>query len=78
VVGGRRSEIYAPKHFDAFREAVNNQTPEQQTSSVNTMANLDQILQRASLTSNAEEGLNELRYTILTQGIPANNEGMVS
>lgn len=42
------------------------------------MANLDQILQRASLTSNAEEGLNELRYTILTQGIPANNEGMVS
>jgi cell cycle arrest protein BUB2 len=42
------------------------------------MTNLDQILQRASLTSNPEEGLNELRYTILTQGIPANNEGMVS
>lgn len=39
------------------------------------MPNLDMLLlgQRRG-----EEGLNDLRYTILTQGIPANSEGMVS
>ncbi|KAF2797888.1 cell division control protein 16 [Melanomma pulvis-pyrius CBS 109.77] len=40
------------------------------------MTNLDQLLSRGSLTGHPEEGLNELRYTILTQGIPANSEGM--
>lgn len=52
-------------------------TPPRRTTH-NSMADLDQILQRVSNTSNSEERLDELRYTILTQGIPANNEGMVS
>lgn len=40
------------------------------------MTNLDMLLLKGP-TGNVEDGLNELRYTILTQGIPANNEGMV-
>ena len=40
------------------------------------MTNLDMLLLRGP-SSGPEEGLNELRYTILTQGIPANGEGMV-
>jgi hypothetical protein len=39
--------------------------------------NLELLLLRGPAGGNAEEGLNELRYTILTQGIPANSEGMV-
>lgn len=42
------------------------------------MSNLDMLLLRGSSLVDAEEGLNELRYTILTKGIPANSEGMVS
>jgi cell cycle arrest protein BUB2 len=40
------------------------------------MANLDMLLLKGPL-SDVEGGLNELRYTILTSGIPANSEGMV-
>ncbi|PVH99513.1 cell division control protein 16 [Periconia macrospinosa] len=39
------------------------------------MTNLDFLLNKGP-SGNVEDGLNELRYTILTQGIPANNEGM--
>ncbi|KAF1951819.1 cell division control protein 16 [Byssothecium circinans] len=39
------------------------------------MTNLDMLLLRGP-SGNVESGLNELRYTILTQGIPANSEGM--
>jgi cell cycle arrest protein BUB2 len=42
------------------------------------MANLDMLLLRGPSLADTEEGLNELRYTILTKGIPANSEGMVS
>ncbi|KAF2682791.1 TBC-domain-containing protein [Lentithecium fluviatile CBS 122367] len=40
------------------------------------MTNLDMLLLKGPTGSDPEEGLNELRYTILTQGIPANSEGM--
>ena len=43
---------------------------------VNNMPNLDMLLLKGPA-GNVENGLNELRYTILTQGIPANSEGMV-
>lgn len=42
------------------------------------MTNLDLLLLKGASTVNPEEGLQELRYTILTKGIPANSEGMVS
>jgi cell cycle arrest protein BUB2 len=41
------------------------------------MANLDMLLLRGSSSGNPEENLKELRYNILTKGIPANSEGMV-
>lgn len=41
------------------------------------MTNLDLLLLKGASSSNPEEGLQELRYTILTKGIPANSEGMV-
>jgi hypothetical protein len=41
------------------------------------MTNLDMLLLKGASASNLEEGLQELRYSILTQGIPANSEGMV-
>jgi hypothetical protein len=41
------------------------------------MTNLDMLLLKAASASSPEEGLHELRYTILTEGIPANSEGMV-
>lgn len=40
------------------------------------MPNLDMLLLKGP-SSGVEEGLNELRFSILTEGIPANNEGMV-
>jgi cell cycle arrest protein BUB2 len=40
------------------------------------MTNLDMLLLKGASASNPEEGLQELRYTILTKGIPANSEGM--
>lgn len=42
------------------------------------MTNLDMLLLKAASSDNPDEGLQELRYTILTDGIPANSEGMVS
>ncbi len=42
------------------------------------MTNLDTLLLRGAATGNPEEGLRDLRYTVLTKGIPANSEGMVS
>ena len=42
------------------------------------MMNLEQLLLRGAASGNLEEGLQELRYTVLTKGIPANSEGMVS
>lgn len=42
------------------------------------MTNLDMLLLKGAAQENTEEGLAELRYTILTKGIPANSEGMVS
>jgi hypothetical protein len=41
------------------------------------MTNLDMLLLKGASASNPEEGLQELRYSVLTQGIPANSEGMV-
>jgi cell cycle arrest protein BUB2 len=41
------------------------------------MTNLDLLLLKGASASNPEEALHELRYTILTEGIPANSEGMV-
>lgn len=40
------------------------------------MPNLDVLLLKGP-TAGVEEGLNELRFQILTEGIPANSEGMV-
>jgi hypothetical protein len=41
------------------------------------MTNLDVLLLKGATSSNPEESLQELRYAILTKGIPANSEGMV-
>lgn len=41
------------------------------------MTNLDLLLLKGASSNNPEEGLRELRHTILTKGIPANSEGMV-
>jgi cell cycle arrest protein BUB2 len=41
------------------------------------MANLDMLLLKGGTNGMTEENLAELRYTILTKGIPANSEGMV-
>ena len=43
-----------------------------------TMANLDMLLLKGNSSGYSEENLAELRYSILTKGIPANSEGMVS
>ena len=43
-----------------------------------TMTNLDMLLLKGSQNDLTEENLAELRYAILTKGIPANSEGMVS
>ena len=40
------------------------------------MPNLDMLLLKGP-SAGVEEGLNELRFAILTEGIPANSEGMV-
>ncbi|KAF2647900.1 TBC-domain-containing protein [Lophiostoma macrostomum CBS 122681] len=40
------------------------------------MPNLDMLLLKGPPHDNLEAGLDELRYTILTEGVPANNEGM--
>lgn len=40
------------------------------------MPNLDMLLLKGP-SLNIEEGLNELRFATLTEGIPANSEGMV-
>ena len=42
-----------------------------------SMTNLDMLLLKGPPHDNLEAGLDELRYTILTEGVPANNEGMV-
>lgn len=42
------------------------------------MTNLDMLLLKGSQNDLTEENLAELRYAILTKGIPANSEGMVS
>lgn len=44
----------------------------------NKMTNLDMLLLKGASLGNTEESLAEMRYTILTKGIPANSEGMVS
>lgn len=41
------------------------------------MTNLDMLLLKGASSGNPEDVLRELRYTILTKGIPANSEGMV-
>lgn len=41
------------------------------------MTNLDMLLLKGGSNGMTEENLAELRYTILTKGIPANSEGMV-
>lgn len=41
------------------------------------MTNLDMLLAKTPSPDNLEERLNELRYVILTEGVPANSEGMV-
>ncbi|KAF1997604.1 TBC-domain-containing protein [Amniculicola lignicola CBS 123094] len=40
------------------------------------MTNLDMLLVRGPPNGNLEDGMNDLRYTILTQGVPANRDGM--
>jgi hypothetical protein len=42
------------------------------------MTNLDLLLLKGANRDLTEENLAELRYTILTKGIPANSEGMVN
>lgn len=54
---------------------ANNQ-PQQSHSIERTMPNLDMLLLKGP-SPGVEEGLNELRFAILTEGIPANSEGMV-
>jgi cell cycle arrest protein BUB2 len=41
------------------------------------MTNLDVLLLKGTTSANPEESLRELRYAILTDGIPANSDGMV-
>ena len=41
------------------------------------MTNLDMLLLKGASSKNPEESLRELRYAILTDGIPANSDGMV-
>jgi hypothetical protein len=41
------------------------------------MTNLDMLLLKGASSTNPEENLRELRYAILTDGIPANSDGMV-
>ncbi len=41
------------------------------------MTNLDMLLLKGGINGMTEENLAELRYSILTRGIPANSEGMV-
>jgi hypothetical protein len=41
------------------------------------MTNLEVLLLRGPTGGDPEAHLNELRYTILAEGIPANSEGMV-
>lgn len=43
----------------------------------NKMTNLDMLLLKGASPDNPEESLQELRYNVLTKGIPANSEGMV-
>ena len=43
-----------------------------------TMTNLDLLLLKGPPSGDLEGGLNELRFTILTKGMPANNDGMVN
>lgn len=52
-------------------------SPLQTHASAFDMTNLDMLLLKGASASDAEEYLQELRYTILTKGIPANSEGMV-
>jgi cell cycle arrest protein BUB2 len=40
------------------------------------MPNLDMLLLKGP-TAGVEQGLNEIRFQILAEGIPANSEGMV-
>ena len=42
------------------------------------MTNLDLLLLKGANRDLTEENLAELRYTVLTKGIPANSEGMVN
>jgi hypothetical protein len=41
------------------------------------MTNLDVLLLKGCTSANPEESLRELRYAILTDGVPANSDGMV-
>lgn len=43
-----------------------------------TMTNLDLLLLKGPPSGDLEGGLNELRFTILTKGMPANSDGMVN
>lgn len=62
-----------PKTSSA-RQTTNNK--QHLHSPLNAMPNLDMLLLKGP-SPRLEEGLNELRFAILADGIPANSEGMV-
>jgi cell cycle arrest protein BUB2 len=41
------------------------------------MANLELLLQRGPSSGELNDGLEQLRYAVLTDGIPSNSDGMV-
>lgn len=51
--------------------------PNAHTRNTANMTNLDMLLLKGGTSGMTEENLAELRYAILTKGIPANSEGMV-
>jgi len=64
----------------ASRSTTNHQPPTTNHRVNNTtraMTNLDVLLLKGASSDNPEESLRELRYAILTDGIPANSDGMV-
>lgn len=73
----RRPEVGADRHAETPTRVSNCERTQPLHSQFTKMTNLDMLLLKGASASNPEEGLQELRYTILTEGIPANSEGMV-
>lgn len=52
--------------------------PATTTTAITNKMSLDQLLTKGPPHGNIESGLDQLRFHILTEGIPANSDGMVS